>query len=321
MGIERFKRWQWVLIGALVGIALAYMWTNLATSIEGLKSSDPVAFERDVTLKDESSGLPFITGIVIHPQEDSFEGPVNVVTYKRLARDRSGRIGWLSKRMVAKIPYTPVIPGRVEASGDLTIQGYLEGLARSDNTVRFHYGWWLEPKKALIIGSLLGMLIIGGVWPSLLNVMVGAGLGRKADPEEDARRKSGFDWGSLVRMSKKPAAGGAGRPQVSAADQRHVQDVADAYERGLAGSAVATASAGASVAQAEGTVRKLEGGPLEAAKPMAKPEDEDDIEVKGEYYPVLIHHKKQQASDQKGDAQKQVQPQPPQSKPSKPAEN
>src|SRR5262245_8291427 len=244
MGIERFKRWQWVLIGALVGIALAYMWTNLATSIEGLKSSDPVAFERDVTLKDDSSGLPFVTSIVIHPAEDSFDGPVNVVTYKRLARDRSGRVGWLSKRMVAKIPYTPVIPGRVEPTEGMTIQGYLEALARSDNTVRYHYGWWLEPKKAAIIGSLLGMLVIGGVWPSLLNVMVGAGLGRRADAEEEARKKSGFDWGSLVRASKKAAPVGAGRPQVSSADRQHLQDVADAYERGLAGSAVGTTGAG-----------------------------------------------------------------------------
>jgi hypothetical protein len=42
----------------------------------------------------------------------------------------------------------------------------------------------------------------------------------------------------------------------------------------------------------EAEVRKLQGGPLEATAAMKTPEDDDEIEVKGEYYPVLIHHKK-----------------------------
>ena len=69
----------------------------------------------------------------------------------------------------------------------------------------------------------------------------------------------------------------------------------DQLERDLA--AVATshgdAPAGAAGAATASSVRKLDGGPVEAAPAMKKPEDDDEIEVKGEYYPVLIHHKKQ----------------------------
>ena len=39
-------------------------------------------------------------------------------------------------------------------------------------------------------------------------------------------------------------------------------------------------------------IRKLEGGPLEQVAVPKNPDEEDEIEVKGEFYPVLIHHKK-----------------------------
>ena len=38
--------------------------------------------------------------------------------------------------------------------------------------------------------------------------------------------------------------------------------------------------------------RKWETGPLEVQE-APKPTEEDEVEVKGEYYPVLIHHKKE----------------------------
>src|SRR5262249_10258080 len=132
MGIENFKRWHWVLLGALVGVALAYMWVLSTTSVEGGSSGrDDEFFERDLVLKDPESGQPLISGVVIHPTEESFRDSdgkpsyVNVVTYKRLAKGKQGRYGWLNKRIIVKNPYKPRIQGVVAETSDLTIEKYL----------------------------------------------------------------------------------------------------------------------------------------------------------------------------------------------------
>jgi len=108
MGLEHLKRWHWVVIGALVGVALGYAWASLETNVEGLRTAEARDFERDVVLKHNASGKPLISGIVIHPPEEAFDGMVNIVTYKRLAQDRQGRLGWMNIRLVTKIPYQPV---------------------------------------------------------------------------------------------------------------------------------------------------------------------------------------------------------------------
>jgi hypothetical protein len=298
MGIEDLKRWHWVVVGALVGVALSYAWVSMGMETDTIRSVDEGVFENELLMQDSQSNQPLISGIVIRPVEKAFKGTsqehdVNVVTYKRLAKDKQGRIGWLDRRLVAKVPYKPANPGRILDSSNLTIQTYLQQIARQNNQVRYNYGWWLEPKKAMVLGCIGGMVLIGGVWPTLLNVMLGAGFGRQRDPEEEARKqaKSGFDWGSLVRRAKsaQPVAAHAG---ASVAGQRELEGVAAAYEKNLAGSGVGHTDTPLAAEPNSRLVRKLEGGPLEEAKPLAKPGDDDEIEVKGEYYPVLIHHKK-----------------------------
>jgi hypothetical protein len=285
--IEDIKRWHSIELGALIGVALAYAWNSVGTSVEGYRAVDNMRFEQELTLKDNETGQPLIKSIVIHPAEDAFDGKVNIVTYKRLAKDKQGRVGWLDKRVIAKIPY----------NGSPSIADYLK-----NQSIKFNNGWWLQPRWAMTIGCVGGMVLLGGIWPSLLNVMLGAGLGRKRDPEEEERKKQaakagGFDWGSLLRKGKKAEPAHA-HASASAGDQRELHDVAAAYERNL-GSTGASHSGNAATAVAEGPVRKLEGGALEEAKPMPKPGDDDEIEVKGEYYPVLIHHKKQHDADAK----------------------
>src|SRR5262245_1220970 len=265
MGIEGIKRWHWIFMGALVGVALAYAWASVGSSVEGYRAVDSFRFEQELSLKDDTSGLPLIKGIVIHPPEESFDGKVNIVTYKRLAKDKQGRVGWLDKRVIAKIPYH---------DGSPSIADFLK-----NQSIKFNNGWWLQPRWAMMIGCIGGMVLIGGIWPTLLGVMLGAGLGRHIDPEEEARKKaakSGFDWGSLLRRAKQAEAAHA-HAGVSAGDQRQVHDVAAAYEKNL-GSSGGVHASGAATAVADGPVRKLEGGPLDQGQ-ASKP-DEDEIEVK-----------------------------------------
>lgn len=306
MGIEDFKRWHWIVVGMVVGVALAYAWVSMDIDIEGIRGADQREFERDVVLKDESSGQPLITGIVIRPAEDSFDGRVNVVTYKRLAKDRQGRYGWATRRLVAHVPYKPAIPGRVKFDRDWTIDTYLGELSVQGNPISFQYGWWLQPRNAVILGAVAGALIVGGVWPTLLNLMIGAGFGRKRDPnapKESAASRKKLPRLRWFRRASDPRPQ-AIRPAVSAAEKDELSQVAGEYEKTLqsAGVALGAGQAGSAAASdaasaAAPAVRKLESGP---AEPVAiNPQDQDEIEVKAkEFYPVLIHHQKPKSQPQ-----------------------
>ncbi len=286
-----------------MGLALAYMWAGMGGDVDRIRNVGERDFERDVALIDEKSGEPYIKDIVVHPPQQTFEGAVNVLTYKRLAKDKQGRVGWLDARLIAKIPYKPAIAGQVKDDPALTIQKYLQELSATQNQVRFTYGWWMEPRTAMVLGTVAGIVVIGGIWPILLNLMIGAGFGRKSEPEPEPKKKE--SWWSQFRSRKPEPGSDLARPQPTADDKEHLRAVADAYEQNLQGAGVTmNTTAEADGAQESPTVRKLEGGPVEAAAPLKRPEDEDDIEVKGEFYPVLIHHHKKKDDPADGQAEK-----------------
>lgn len=297
MGVENLNRFHWILIGAFVGVVLAWSWASTSHNVEGYATSDLISFERDLVQKDAQSGKPLITNIVIHPPEYSpaDSGNVNLVTYKRLARDKQGRYGWIDKRVVAKIPYVPAYRGRVQVqnAADLTVEKYLGDLAKSNDFIKFNNGWWLIPKNAMMLGGAAGVVLIGGIWPTLLGLLTGAGLGPAPKPKSAKKEKPLWQYKSTATAT-------VAKPAVSARDQAELEAVTSAYERTLGEAATEGGSAEApATATAETEVRKLEGGTLEQQEAMKQPGDDDDIEVKGIYYPVLIHHKKGTGKDTK----------------------
>jgi hypothetical protein len=300
MGIEELKRWHWVVIGAIVGTVLAYAWAGFGSDSENVRRVAELDFERDLVEKDTQSGLPLIAGIVVHPAQQAVDGPVNAVTYKKLHKDKQGRTHWVERRMVAPIPYRPAIGGRAPIDENLTIQKYLDAVGEKYDFVSYRYGWWHKPTNAMLLGSVAGAAVIGGVWPTLLNVMIGAGFGpakrEKKEHERPQRKLPRLRWFKRA-ASAVPVAVKAG---ASAEEQQRLEAVANAYEQNLEGAGVNIAGTDVPPASAEAAaeVRKLESGPLEQAAPIKKPGDDDEIEVKGEYYPVLIHHKKQHDGQQ-----------------------
>jgi hypothetical protein len=282
MGIENIKRWQWMLIGALIGLAFAYTWTSNVGEIEEVTGSDLATFERDVQFQEPRSGKPLVSDIIIQPPTQSFQGPVNVVTYKRLAHDRQGQFWYLDKHLVARIPFKPIDPRLASSDPNFTIETFLSELAKQNNFVKYHYAWWLEPKDALLIGAAVGVVVIGILWPTLLNLLVTGGLASKREP------KSAKDKSSLWYTKSSSTSPQQTKPKVSAEDEQRLRDLTEAYDRLTPASAPPPDQQQPAVVQ---PVSKLEGGPLAKAAEIKK--EEDDIEVKGEYYPVLIHHKKQ----------------------------
>ena len=296
MGIEYFKRWHWVILGAIAGIAMGYAWCALEAGNPEGRRGDKTRFETEIQLKDPKTNLPLIKNITIYPPEVAFDGKsVNTVTWDRLAEDKQGRTAWIRKSMTVENPYKPVYGS---ADPNMTFRDYLKQLASQNNSLKYRDAWWLVPRNGMLLGAVAGMIVIGGVWPSLLNLMIGAGLGRKYDPKAaEEKRPSWYGKSSTKSKTSEPA-----KPRVSAEDEQRMRDLTANYEKSLAGAGMAvTSGVGGNEAagSASGGVRKLEGGPLQQVTPLKRPEDDDDIEVKGEYYPVLIHHKKQHESDKK----------------------
>ncbi|HVT90844.1 MAG TPA: hypothetical protein VHD56_18465 [Tepidisphaeraceae bacterium] len=287
MGIENLNRFHWALLGVLLGVALGYSWSSNSDDVEGMVSSDQVSFERDVTQKDAASGLPLIKGVIIHPAEFSQADncDVNLVTYKRLGRDlKSGKYGWIDKRIIAKIPFVPQLRGRMSPTPDLTVSKYLAELAKTNPNVSYNDGWWLIPKNAAIIGGSAGLVLIGGIWPTLLGLMTGAGMAPKPKPKEKKKERSLWSYKSSTPEVKAKAG-------PSAADQAEVQAIADSYERNLAASATERTEAPVAQAATPEEIRKLQTAPLEATSSSSGETDEVELKDK-EYYPVVIHHHK-----------------------------
>jgi hypothetical protein len=309
MGIENLNRFHWMIIGAMVGVVLSLVWVGAAGNVEGLSSSDQSVFERDLLLKD-AGGQPLVTGIVVHPQEFSpSDGiDVNPVTYKRLARDRKGNFAWKDKWFVASIPYRPSISGRITMPANrdsLTIQTYLDEIAKTNNFVKYRYGWWLVRNNAMLVGGMGGLVVIGGIWPTLLNIMLTAGLGpRKREPKltKEEKRKAGSLWSYKSRPeTDKPV-----RPQVTAQDRARLDRVADEYEKNLKAAGMeltSSAPTGKTDTNKPAEVRKLTATTLDTSTTKTDSDDETELKYK-EYYPVVVHHHKHQDDDGHGAGQK-----------------
>lgn len=214
---------------------------------------------------------------------------INVVTYERLMQTRDGKTRkWVTQQFIAEIPFRLTARGGGNTLPEgTTIQSYLEAAARQNPDLRFSYAWWGTKPVQYAIWTIGSVIVVGICWPNVLNAMIGAGYGRKH--ESGAKKKDSL-WSYKSKPEPQLAHAKAGVAQNRAAQDQELRDMTDKLEHDLAaraGGSIAPVGAAAPAA----AVRKLDGGPLETA-PAAKAADDDEIEVKGEYYPVLIHHKK-----------------------------
>src|SRR5207237_890076 len=68
-----------------------------------------------------------------------------------------------------------------------TIKDYFDALNRKygSGTVKYRYCWWERPGAMLAIYPAAGLVLIGGVWPTVLGLLIGAGLGPKRKKDDD----------------------------------------------------------------------------------------------------------------------------------------
>jgi hypothetical protein len=294
MEIENLKRWHWIAAGIVVGLALSYVWASVEPN-RGRRGSAEDLF-RNLALKDPKSGQPIVGSIVVHPPEQGAHGMVNIVTYTKWMFDAKRKENVTADYwFVAEIPF--VLPGRrpTGVAPTFTVSDQLNELKQRNPQVTVRTGWWTTTPATYAIWTLGSIAVIGGLWPTLLNVVVGAGYG----PPRKAKTDPDQDYLSRFKSDGKPEAAQAAKPTVSAAEHERLRAMTEQLESKLGGFGnVGPQAQPAGESQAGSPVRKLDGGPLELT-PVAQRADDDEIEVKGEYYPVLIHHKKQR--DEAGD--------------------
>jgi len=307
MGIEDFKRWHWVAIGIVLGTILTLLHlysidgerlTPQDTS--GLKIGRS-AFEviQDLRTPRTDKGYSLINELTIYPvQEIVVRGATQRTQYLTgvfFERQPSGQYKAKPFHVTTDVPFKPPGVRTPPPNEHYTFGDFVEQLKKDNPAlgIKYSYAWWTLPPAVAAIWGGGTVLLVGGVWPFVVSLMIGAGFGRpkKAEAEYDLDRfgKSGADDDKLGRPTTKA---------VSQEEHDKLQKLQETLERNLAASGVTeTSPADAATAQ-PAPLRKLDGGPLEVTVGAGQAEEEGK-EFKGEFYPVAhaVVHKHDKEPD------------------------
>jgi hypothetical protein len=147
--------------------------------------------------------------------------------------------------------------------------------------ISIHYRWWESSKYGYETWLIGTFLIVGVIWPTLLNVMIRGGLGKMTPEEYDLTRfKGGTDPATMPKASA---------AAVTQSDMDKLRDLEAAMAENMKAGATATAPMPEKSPEPEPVIKKLAGGPAEAAAaPLQATEEPRDYQ--GEYYPVVKPH-------------------------------
>jgi hypothetical protein len=273
MHVQDIKRWHWMLIATVIGLALSYVWANVEWG-DQLPTIGQPDFERGLVIKYPQPG--HISRAIVLPP---LEGKSKVVC-EQLRRTKDPRV--MEFRPVAFMADVPYKSDRTGSSFP-TVKDYLITVKATNESLSAKYAWYRETWAvyALWTGSM--MLLIGGVWPSVVSLMTGGGLGLERaakGPEYDLER---FGKGEKKEQAASPQAGATQK------DMDELRQLDEELEKRLASGATASSEA-APAGDSSEDVRKLEGGPLELANIQKEEEQKDYM---GEFYPVAkpVHKK------------------------------
>ncbi len=285
MGLEDLRRWQWAAVGLIAGLAFggvqAYHGPNLDDGFDRTLNSQR-EFENGVVLPvDDKGGRYFgsIFDITIHPKDESGK---TWLTFMQVypGKDRTEGIGRRVRFFVSD-PYKPIAQIPTDPKPDLTVSEYLGDLKEKfpQAQIQFRYAWWEVPRNTLAIGAVAGLVLIGGIWPSVVGLLTGGGIWgpkRREKPAMDMSRYGNSD-------NAAPSGASAG---MTDADRAQMEDMENAMLANLGGFGVGGRESD-SVDEDVPTVKPLTGGPLEggAAAAAARAEAESK-EYKGDFYPV-----------------------------------
>src|SRR5205823_5006115 len=184
MHVQELKRWHWVVIALVVGVALSYVWSSVEWD-ENLPTIGQRDFEAGLTIKFPQAG--HLENVTVMPPE---EGKYKVVA-EQVRNTKTA--GVVDLRPVAYMADTPYKAGQWRGDADQynNVREYLKKTKEANADVSFKYAWYRETWAIYTLWLGASILLIGGVWPSVVSLMVGAGLGFTGEdkgPEYDLER-------------------------------------------------------------------------------------------------------------------------------------
>lgn len=269
MSVQDLKQWHWMIIGAVVGVMLVgvQLTSRHARPFDGARTIDPQRFVKDLDAVAGPTKLPVLRDLRVYPPRQPPDGDApdvtgrQVVTGERLQPTHDGRFEYMPFVMLAPVPFT--YSARIAPPGpNYSVRHLLDERAKADRSV-YRFAWWATTPMTIAFWGGGSLLFIGGVWPIVLNLLVGAGFGAK-DPVEAEYDLSRF---------------GADKAEVTTTPSRPSWEL---ISDEIAGDARAPAEPTASPVQAA-PVKALS-GEIDAA-PAAE-ENPTAHEYRGEFYPV-----------------------------------
>jgi hypothetical protein len=268
MGIESIKQWQWAGIGLLVGLGVATVRVQTGASAP-LDDRPGILLHQFVGMLSVhgADDQPAVRALTIYPELDG-----KVFVTGELARGADSpsptfRPFQLNTPVPFKIPFGPDAP-----SANYTVRDHL---AQNHPDVKYRYAWWASDRAQYALWTGGSLLVIGGLWPLLLRLLVGAGYGKPlADPAYDLDR---FGHGSDP-TAPPPA-------DLTPAEAAQLEAAARSLETTLASAGPAPAGR-VPAPDKDSPVVALSNIPLE---PVPTADDvRDPKEYKGQFYPVAM---------------------------------
>ncbi len=158
-----------------------------------------------------------------------------------------------------------------------TVLDYLNEAGADGKPVPYRLGWWTRPNALLGLWAVGAVVVVGGLWPMLLNLLVGAGFGRPhvEKPQYDLDRFKGGE----TECKPQPA-------KVTAEDQAEMAELEKRLIADLSENPVSPAQQPS--VPVVTSPRVMASAPSESVPaPVGATEDESSRSYKGEFYPVV----------------------------------
>ena len=189
MQISDVKRWHWMAAAIVVGLACGGVRMNDDSSVSlddyDHIFTDAAQFER--ALKTKQSGQPQLIDITVFPYRLTRANQNTMRVYLvtglywdgsvRVNREGAGSATYIPACFIATCPYVPAAGAK--GTTYPTVMAYLDSLKSTGVSYRYAWWWWLATPLAIwLAGSIL---IIGIIWPTVINLIVFRSLVRPAE--------------------------------------------------------------------------------------------------------------------------------------------
>jgi hypothetical protein len=293
MNVTSLRRWHWTLIGLLAGALYGYVRESSANFYDELTSFNARRIgqrEFEAAVTSDFHGKRRFSDLVVRPYRLAASGgptiTVHVVSglyFDGRTQVENGRVAahWEPAYFVASAPYFPnAAPARTPAATSPAsatpaqidnVMSYLRA-PPGNKPIPFEYASWWWATRPQILWTCVGVFVIGGIWPTLVNLLAFGALTRPAEAK-------GL---SLWRATPTPS---DTSPESTTLDPAALE----ALDRGLADAAAAPPEPAPS-APSQPAIRALRGAAeTEAAAAAAAQEQKDFGKADEDFYPTEIH--------------------------------